>query len=86
LNKEPDEQLDKAYEEWAQHPPASWIPWKRRLSMAALGAIAGLLMGAVVHVVVVVTRPDLPAEISWGSLAIFCCGGVVCALLENWNG
>lgn len=83
---EPDDQADKPYEQWAQHPPDPWIPWRRRLSMAALGAGAGLLMGAVVHVVMVVTRPDLPTEISWSSLAYFCFGGAICALIESWKG
>jgi len=82
---EPDEQLDEPYEKWAQYPPDPWIPWKRRLFMAALGAGAGLLMGAVVHVVVIVTRPDLPAEINWSSLGYFCCFFAVLALLENWK-
>jgi len=81
-----DEQLDKPYEEWAQHPPDRWIPWKRRLSMAALGTGAGLLIGTVVHGIAVLTRPDLPSEVSWSSLALFCGGGATCALIESWKG
>ena len=83
---EPDEQLDNPYEAWAQYPSDPSIHWKRRLTMAGLGAGAGLLICAVVHVVMVVTRPDLPAEISWSSLGFFCCGGAVCALIEGWKG
>ena len=83
---EPDKQLDEAYENWAQHPPNPWIPWKRRIFMAALGGGAGLLMGAVVHLIVVETRPDLPAELSWSALGYFCCGGAICALIESWKG
>jgi hypothetical protein len=82
---EPDEQLDRPYEEWAQPPPVFKKAWKRRVSMGALGAGAGLLVGALVHGIVAVTRPELQGEISWRLLGCSCCGGALCAFIESWK-
>jgi hypothetical protein len=54
--------------------------------MAAYGAAAGLLMGAVLHGIIFVARPDLPAQISWSILGYFCSGGAMFALIDSWKG
>lgn len=80
----PDEQLDRPYEEWAQHKLDNRALWKQRLSMAAIGAGAGLVLWAGIQGLVFLTRPDLSVGISWGGVGLVS----ICALsglIEGWR-
>jgi uncharacterized membrane protein len=79
-----DEQLERPYEEWAQHKPDQRVLWKQRLSMAAIGADAGLVLWAGIQGLVFLTRPDLSVGISWGGLGLVSSCALF-GLIEGWR-